>query len=532
MGICHQVNLEHLSRVVFERDARPSTTPSSAPTAHTTMVNGLGVLGWGVGGIEAEAAMLGQPTSMLIPPVVGLKLTGATREGVTATDVVLTITQLLRRHGVVGKFVEAYGPGVASLSLETRATIGNMSPEYGATCTLFPVDRVTLDYLAFTGRPADQLALVEAYARAQGTWHDADSPEPAYSEYCELDLATVEPSLAGPKRPQDRVALPETRPGLPRRAGAPADVRARGRRAPSTWPTARSSSRRSPRAPTPRTPRCSSPPGLVARRAVERGLSVPPWVKTSLAPGSRVVIDYLERAGLVEPLEKLGFYLAGFGCTTCIGNSGPLLEGVSEASSPSTTSRSRRSSRATGTSRGASTPTCARTTSPRPRWWSPSPSPARSTVDLTTEPLGTGGDGEPVFLADLWPTDAEVAEAVRSSITPAMFDERYAAAYFDGDERWAAIPASSDVTYDWDVALDLRQAAAVLRRPHPGAGARRGLLRRARAGQARRLGHDRPHLPGRLHPPDVAGRPLPHRRRGVARATSTATARAGATTRS
>jgi aconitate hydratase A / 2-methylisocitrate dehydratase len=447
MGICHQVNLEHLARVVFERDGEAFYDTVVGTDSHTTMVNGLGVLGWGVGGIEAEAAMLGQPTSMLIPPVVGMKLTGATREGVTATDVVLTITQLLRRHGVVGKFVEAYGPGVASLSLETRATIGNMSPEYGATSTLFPVDRVTLDYLAFTGRPADQLALVEAYARAQGTWHDADSPEPAYSEYCELDLATVEPSLAGPKRPQDRVALPETGPAFRDALGRPPmAVRGVGRAehladgavviAAITSCTNTSN------------PAVLVAAGLVARRAVERGLTVPPWVKTSLAPGSRVVVDYLERAELVEPLEALGFYLAGFGCTTCIGNSGPLLEGVSELVAEHDLSVAAVLS-GNRNFEGRIHPDVRQNYLASPPLVVAFALAGTVDRDLTAEPLGTGGDGEPVFLADLWPTDAEVAEAVRASITPAMFEQRYAAA-FSGDERWREIPASSDVTYDWE----------------------------------------------------------------------------------
>jgi aconitate hydratase len=330
MGICHQVNLEHLSRVVFEQDGVAYLDTLVGTDSHTTMVNGLGVLGWGVGGIEAEAGMLGQPTSMLIPPVVGLRLVGAAREGVTATDVVLTISELLRHHGVVGKFVEAHGPGVASLSLETRATIGNMSPEYGATCAIFPIDQVTIDYLAFTGRPAPHLELVEAYARAQGLWHDKSVAEPIYSEYVELDLSTVEPSLAGPKRPQDRVSLSQAR-GAFRQALGREPLTVQGVDAAEhlfdgavTVAAITSCTNTS-------NPAVMVAAGLVAKAAIERGLSVKPWVKTSLAPGSRVVMDYLERANLVEPLDQLGFYLAGFGCTTCIGNTGPLLPGVSES---------------------------------------------------------------------------------------------------------------------------------------------------------------------------------------------------------
>ncbi|MHB1251955.1 MAG: aconitate hydratase AcnA, partial [Acidimicrobiales bacterium] len=330
MGICHQVNLEHLARVVFDLDGVAYMDTVVGTDSHTTMVNGLGVLGWGVGGIEAEAGMLGQPTSMLIPPVVGLRLSGATREGVTATDVVLTITELLRRHGVVGKFVEAYGPGIASLSLETRATIGNMSPEYGATCAIFPIDQVTLDYLAFTGRAKEQLELVETYAKAQGIWHDATAVEPVYSEYVELDLATVEPSLAGPKRPQDRVSLSGARGAFLNALGRePIEVRGLDaadhlRDGAVTVAAITSCTNTS-------NPAVLVAAGLVAKRAVELGLEKKPWVKTSLAPGSRVVMDYLERANLVEDLDALGFYLAGYGCTTCIGNTGPLLNGVSDA---------------------------------------------------------------------------------------------------------------------------------------------------------------------------------------------------------
>ncbi|MFI5036270.1 MAG: aconitate hydratase AcnA [Acidimicrobiales bacterium] len=447
MGICHQVNLEYLARVVFEHDGEAFFDTLMGTDSHTTMVNGLGVLAWGVGGIEAEAGMLGQPTSMLIPPVVGLRLTGATREGVTATDVVLTITELLRRHGVVGKFVEAYGPGVASLSLETRATIGNMSPEYGATCTLFPIDQVTLDYLAFTGRAPEQIALVEAYARAQGVWHDPSAPAPVYSEYAELDLDTVEPSLAGPKRPQDRVGLPQARPAFRAALGRePIEVRgldaADHLRDGAVVIAAITSCTNTSN------PAVLVAAGLVARRAVERGLTVKPWVKTTLAPGSRVVMDYLERAGLVEPLEKLGFYLAGFGCTTCIGNSGPLLAGVSESTNEhdlsvvSVLSGNRNFE-------GRVHPDVKQNFLASPPLVVAYALAGTIDVDLTAEPLGEAGDGAPVYLRDLWPSDAEVAAAVRASVSPTMFAERYAAV-FDGDERWARVPIDATVTYDWD----------------------------------------------------------------------------------
>src|SRR5487761_2706008 len=403
--------------------------------------------GWGVGGIEAEAGMLGQPTSMLIPPVVGLRLVGATREGVPATDVVLTITELLRRHGVVGKFVEAYGPGVASLSLETRATIGNMSPEYGATCAIFPIDQVTVDYLKFTGRPQAQLDLVETYAKAQGLWHDGNALEPVYSEYVELDLATVEPSLAGPKRPQDRVSLSGARGAFLEALGRdPIEVRGLEaadhlRDGAVTVAAITSCTNTS-------NPAVLVAAGLVAKRAVERGLSVKPWVKTSLAPGSRVVMDYLERADLVEPLDALGFYLAGYGCTTCIGNTGPLLAGVSEAvaehdlSVASVLSGNRNFE-------GRIHPDVKQNFLASPPLVVAFALAGTVDIDLDDEPLGTDAEGQPVFLADLWPSDAEVAEAVRASLTPQMFTERYASA-FGGDERWQAVPTTDALTYAWD----------------------------------------------------------------------------------
>jgi aconitate hydratase len=449
MGICHQVNLEHLAKVVFELDGVAYLDTIVGTDSHTTMVNGLGVLGWGVGGIEAEAGMLGQPASMLIPPVVGLRLVGATREGVTATDVVLTITQLLRQHGVVGKFVEAYGPGVGSLSLETRATIGNMSPEYGATCTIFPIDQVTLNYLAFTGRPASQLALVEAYAKAQGMWHSESAPEPIYSEYAELDLSSVEPSLAGPKRPQDRVSLSGARGAFRDALGRePKEVQgvdaAEHLRDGAVTVAAITSCTNTSN------PSVLVAAGLVARKAVELGLSVKPWVKTSLAPGSRVVMDYLERANLVDPLDALGFYLAGYGCTTCIGNTGPLLDGVSEAvnehdlSVVSVLSGNRNFE-------GRIHPDVKQNFLASPPLVVAYALAGTIDIDLSSEPLGTGSNGAPVFLADLWPSDADVADAVRASITPEMFETRYASA-FGGDERWQAVPTSNEVTYDWDQA--------------------------------------------------------------------------------
>src|ERR1700678_2293487 len=435
-GIVHQVNLEYLGRVVFHdekdgvRHAYPDTLVGT--DSHTTMINGLGVLGWGVVGIEAEAGMLGQPASMLIPPVVGLRLVGATREGVTATDVVLTISQLLRQQGVVGKFVEAYGPGVKALSLETRATIGNMSPEYGATCTIFPVDQVTLDYLAFTGRPPEQLDLVEAYAKAQGVWHHEQAPEPVYSEYVELDLATVEPSLAGPKRPQDRVSLSGTR-GAFRDALGREPIEVQGIEAAEHLRDGAVVVAAITSCTNTSNPSVMVAAGLVAKKAVERGLSVKPWVKTSLAPGSRVVTDYLERAHLIEPLDQLGFYLAGYGCTTCIGNTGPLLDGVSDAvnehdlSAVSVLSGNRNFE-------GRIHPDVKQNFLASPPLVVAYALAGTIDIDLSSEPLGIDPDGVPVFLADLWPSDADVADAVRASISAEMFKERYASA-FGGDER-------------------------------------------------------------------------------------------------
>ena len=447
MGICHQVNLEHLARVVFENDGVAYLDTVVGTDSHTTMVNGLGVLGWGVGGIEAEAGMLGQPTSMLIPPVVGLRLNGSPKEGVTATDVVLTITELLRKQGVVGKFVEAFGPGVTALSLETRATIGNMAPEYGATCAIFPIDQITIDYLAFTGRPKPQLELVEAYAKAQGIWHEAGAQEPVYSEYVELDLSTVEPSLAGPKRPQDRVSLSGVRGAFKTALGRDVKTVVGKDYAQSisdgavTVAAITSCTNTS-------NPSVLVAAGLVAKKAVELGLSAKPWVKTSLAPGSRVVMDYLEKANLVEPLDKLGFYLAGYGCTTCIGNTGPLLDGVSDAvnehdlSVVSVLSGNRNFE-------GRIHPDVKQNFLASPPLVVAYSLAGTVDIDLNTEPLGTGSNGQPVFLKDVWPTDAEVAGAVRASLTPQMFEERYASA-FSGDERWQGVPSTNAVTYAWD----------------------------------------------------------------------------------
>ncbi|MGH9099425.1 MAG: aconitate hydratase AcnA [Acidimicrobiales bacterium] len=454
-GICHQVNLEYLARVVFETEdgeAFPDTIVGT--DSHTTMVNGLGVLGWGVGGIEAEAAMLGQPLSMLVPPVVGLHLHGELPEGTTATDLVLTITELLRRHGVVGKFVEAYGPGVPSLPVENRATIGNMSPEYGATCTVFPVDQATIDYLRFTGRSEDHLALVEAYAKEQGLWHDPSAPDAAYTEIVDLDLASVVPSLAGPARPQDRVSLSGA--GEAFRASLGRDLRR------AAGDDGGGDDAAAP--PRPLTdgdvviaaitsctntsnPQVLVAAGLVAREAVARGLATRPWVKTSIAPGSRVVMDYLERAGLVEPLEKLGFYLVGFGCTTCIGNSGPLLPGISEAVQADDLSVVAILS-GNRNFEGRIHPDVRMNYLASPPLVVAYAIAGTMDTDLTVDPIGTDQEGKSVMLSELWPSGQAVADAIRASLTSDEFRERYSSV-FEGGARWGAMEVSGGRTFEW-----------------------------------------------------------------------------------
>jgi aconitate hydratase len=450
MGICHQVNLEYLSRLVFAtHDGRAFCDTLVGTDSHTTMVNGLGVLGWGVGGIEAEAAMLGQPLSMLLPPVVGLRISGELRPGTTATDVVLTVTELLRDHGVVGAFVECYGPGVAALPLETRSTIGNMSPEYGATCTMFPIDQVTVDYLRFTGRDEDHLALVEAYAKEQGLWHTPDGVEPVYSEYAELDLGDVRPSLAGPSRPQDRVALAGAGDAFrvaldraPRHSAEPPEAAPHHLLTDGDVVVAAITSCTNTS-----NPQVMVGAGLLARRAVERGLRSKPWVKTSLAPGSRVVMDYLERANLVAPLEQLGFFLVGYGCTTCIGNSGPLLAGVSELvhtddlSVVSVLSGNRNFE-------GRIHPDVRMNYLASPPLVVAYALAGTMDIDLTVDPLGGDAEGKPVFLADIWPSAQEVTDTIGTSLTSDMFRTRYGAV-FEGDEYWQQVPVGQGETFSW-----------------------------------------------------------------------------------
>jgi len=460
-GIVHQVNLEYLARAVMTKtvgDVTQAYPDSCVGTdSHTTMINGLGVLGWGVGGIEAEAAMLGQPVSMLIPRVVGFKLTGAIPAGATATDVVLTITEMLRQHGVVGKFVEFYGDGVGAVPLANRATIGNMSPEFGSTAAIFPIDEVTLDYLRLTGRTPQQVALVEAYTKAQGLWHDpsaADYVEPRFSEYLELDLATVVPSIAGPKRPQDRVALTESKPAFEKaiaqvRTGDARDasyVAEDGTEVPlkdgdvviASITSCTNTSN----------PSVMLAAALLARNANAKGLKSKPWVKTSMAPGSQVVTDYYEKAGLWPDLEALGFHLVGYGCTTCIGNSGPLPEPVSAAVNGhdltvvSVLSGNRNFE-------GRINPDVKMNYLASPPLVIAYALAGTMDHDFATEPLGQDSEGNDVFLADIWPDPAEVDAIVRSAITEEMFESNYAEV-FAGDERWRGLDTPDGNVFAWD----------------------------------------------------------------------------------
>lgn len=453
-GICHQVNLEYLAKTIWSQEidgenyAYPDTLVGT--DSHTTMINGLGVLGWGVGGIEAEAVMLGQPISMLIPEVIGVKLTGKLAEGVTATDLVLTITQILRQKGVVGKFVEFYGEGLAHLPLANRATVANMAPEYGATCGFFPIDEQTLDYLRLTGRDAQNVALVKAYAQAQGMWRDEKTSDPIFTDTVALDLGSIEPSLAGPKRPQDRVRLNELALAFDKalldmgkqaapKSGAPSDTAelTDGMVVIAAITSCTNTSN----------PSVLMAAGLVAKKAVEKGLTCKPWVKTSLAPGSKVVTDYLEKAGLQTYLNQLGFNLVGYGCTTCIGNSGPLPDAIQNA----ITDKNLVVSSVLSGNRnfeGRVHPAV------KANWLASPPLvvafalAGTTCIDLKTESLGTDQNGNKVFLKDIWPSDLEVAQEVMK-ITGSMFNKEYADV-FSGDEEWRNIPVAAGDTYTWD----------------------------------------------------------------------------------
>jgi len=457
-GIVHQVNIEHLAKVVYHRNidgvvqAFPDTCVGT--DSHTTMVNGLGVLGWGVGGIEAEAAMLGQPVSMLIPRVVGFKLTGSIPTGVTATDVVLTITQMLREHGVVGKFVEFYGAGVAEVPLANRATIGNMSPEFGSTAAMFPIDAVTCDYLRLTGRDADQIELVEAYAKAQGLWHDP-SMEAAYSEYIELDLSTVVPSIAGPRRPQDRIEVSQAKEQFEKDladyiSGGKADQsvpvslgdESFGLKNGAVTIAAITSCTNTSN------PSVMLAAGLLARNAGQKGLKAKPWVKTTLAPGSKVVTDYYEKAGLMDDLENLGFYLVGYGCTTCIGNSGPLADEISQAVNEADLAVTAVLS-GNRNFEGRINPDVKMNYLASPPLVIAYALAGTMDFDFENEPLGQDSEGHDVFLRDIWPSASEVQDTIDSSIDTAMFNKEYSAV-FDGDERWRSLPTPTGDTFEWD----------------------------------------------------------------------------------
>jgi aconitate hydratase len=464
-GIVHQVNIEHLARVVMTdgpdgaRRAYPDTVVGT--DSHTTMVNGLGVLGWGVGGIEAEAAMLGQPVSLLIPRVVGVKLSGSLPVGTTATDLVLTITEMLRKHGVVGKIVEFYGPGVASVPLANRATIGNMSPEYGSTCAMFPIDDETMRYLKLTGRSAGSLALVEAYAREQGLWLDPAAPdyvEPVFSEYLELDLGTVVPSIAGPKRPQDRVAVAEAKAGFRSAltAARPADGDRPSRPTPVTMsdgtPAVIDHGSVVIAAITSCTntsnPSVMIGAALLARNAVQAGLDRKPWVKTTLAPGSQVVMDYYDRAGLTPYLEKLGFYLVGYGCTTCIGNSGPIDAALSTAVAESDLAVVSVLS-GNRNFEGRINPDVAMNYLASPPLVVAYALAGTMDIDLTREPLGVDAHGQPVMLADLWPDAAEIQQVIDECVQAEMFSRDYAEV-FTGDDTWRSLETPTGDTFAWD----------------------------------------------------------------------------------
>ncbi|WP_366555228.1 aconitate hydratase AcnA [Aquibaculum sediminis] len=455
-GICHQVNLEYLAKVVWntEVDGRKIAYPDTlvGTDSHTTMVNGLAVLGWGVGGIEAEAAMLGQPISMLLPEVIGMKLTGEMSEGATATDLVLTVTEILRRHGVVGKFVEFFGPGLKHLTLADRATIANMAPEYGATCGFFPVDEETLRYLAFTGRDPEVVELVEAYARAQGMWRldDADQ-DPVFTETLELDLGTVEPSLAGPKRPQDRVALSDMAQSAKAtitEAGSTLDASEPVKDASYSLPNGAVVIAAITSCTNTSNPSVLIAAGLLARKAREKGLKVKPWVKTSLAPGSQVVTDYLEAADLQDDLDALGFDLVGYGCTTCIGNSGPLPEPIAEAIDAGDLHAAAVLS-GNRNFEGRVNPQTRLNYLASPPLVVAYALAGVATADLVNEPLGTGSDGEAVYLKDIWPTNREIATLLEQSLSPEMFRSRYDNV-FQGPPQWQTIKTSSGMTYKWD----------------------------------------------------------------------------------
>ncbi len=483
-GIVHQVNLEHLARVVMgsEIDGQLWAYPDTVfgTDSHTTMINGLGVLGWGVGGIEAEAAMLGQPSSMLIPQVVGVKLSGKLGEGVTATDLVLTVTQMLRKLGVVGKFVEFFGPGLKHLALADRATIGNMAPEYGATCGIFPIDQEALNYLRLSGRSAEQIALVESYAKAQGLWHDENTPVPDFSAVLELNLADVKPSMAGPKRPQDRVLLADAQRNFREVVGPLTANRKRGNGDVQRYVNEGGSGAIGNPAnaineagvlvekngesfrlgdgavviaaitscTNTSNPAVMLGAGILAKKAAAKGLKAKPWVKTSLAPGSKVVTDYLEKTGLLQELEKINFYLVGYGCTTCIGNSGPLPAEISKGIADGDLAVSAVLS-GNRNFEGRVHAEVKLNYLASPPLVAAYALAGTLNIDLTRDAIGTGNDGKPVYLKDIWPSNQEISDAIAGAINPEMFAKNYADV-FKGDSRWNAIASPDGAVYRWD----------------------------------------------------------------------------------
>ena len=531
-GICHQVNLEYLSQTVFTAkgsakiDGKAVTGELAYPDtlvgtdSHTTMVNGLAVLGWGVGGIEAEAAMLGQPYSMVLPEVIGVKLSGKLKEGMTATDLVLTVTQMLRKRGVVGKFVEFFGPGLAAMSIADRATLGNMSPEYGATCGFSPVDDETLDYLRGTGRPEARVALVAAYAKAQGMYRTKNTPDPVFTDVLKLELGSVEPSLAGPKRPQDRVALKDVKAGfamaMDKEFGkaAVASVRypVEGRKhdlghgdvviAAITSCTNTSN------------PSVMVGAGLLARNAAAKGLTVKPWVKTSLAPGSQVVGEYLKKSGLQKDLDKLGFNLVGYGCTTCIGNSGPLPPDISKAINANDVV-------AAAVLSGNRNFEGRVNQDVRANYLASPPLVVAYAIagtmnfDFAKTPLGVDKAGKKVFLKDIWPSSKEIASTIKKAITKQMYTRKYAGV-FKGDASWDKIGVKGGLTYAWDRKSTYVQNPPYFTHMSRNADAAHRHHRCARARALPRLDHHRPHLAGGLDQAGVAGRQVPDRPQGQA----------------
>jgi aconitate hydratase len=454
-GIVHQVNLEYLARVVFEKDGMLYPDSCFGTDSHTTMVNGIGVLGWGVGGIEAEAAMLGQPSSMLIPEVVGVRLTGKLAEGSTATDLVLTVTEMLRKRGVVEKFVEFFGPGLEGLPVADRATIGNMAPEYGATCGIFPIDAETITYLRLTGRSEEQLQRIEAYAKAQGMWWTPDAPEAEYTDVLNLDLGTIQPSLAGPKRPQDRVLLTDVQANFRKAFESEQKLR------PSAGPVSITDRDNTFElkdgavviAAITSCTNTSNPAvllgaGLVAKKARERGLVTQPWVKTSLAPGSKVVADYLAKAGLIDDLNALGFNIVGYGCTTCIGNSGPLNEPISKGINDNKLSVAAVLS-GNRNFEGRVHQDVRMNYLASPPLVVAYAIAGSVDINLSSDPIGTGSDGQPVYLKDIWPSQAEIQAVMRGALDAEMFKKSYGEV-FKGDERWQTLSVAKSETYSWD----------------------------------------------------------------------------------